>query len=77
MKVSIDRLDLSGLYLNVEQAALWLAAGSRKGDDGESRSLRTQPKLPGVRGRRGQGDQGHEGNWDVNGAGMSLKTNEM
>jgi len=63
--------------LNVEQLALGLAAGSRKGHDGESRSLRTEPKLPGVRGPKSQGDQEREGNWDVNGAGMFLKINEM
>jgi len=75
VKVSIDRLDLSGLYLNVEQPVLWLAAGeSRKAHDGESRPLRTEPKT--ARGPS-QGDQEREGNWDANGAGMFLKINEM
>ena len=63
--------------MNVEQAALWLAAGSRKGDVGESRSLRTSRNCHGSGLKGGQEDQEREGNWDVNGAGMSLKINDM
>ena len=62
--------------MNVEQPALWLAAGWRKGHDEESRSLRTEPQLPRV-GSKGQEHQEREGNSDVNEAGMSLKINEM
>jgi len=47
------------------------------GHDGGSRSLRNEPKLPGVQLKGGQEDQECEGNWDVNGAGMPLKINEM
>ena len=62
--------------MNVEQPALWLSAGSRKGMM-EKAGLYGQSRNCQGFGLKGQEDRIPRGNWDVNEAGISLKINEM